>query len=720
MLLSIQGASAIKHVAREGNLDGSPTVSKSSTAWRTYACMVPFTASDGTPLLMLYGGSNSQSAQDPLTIAASGESGLHVFDENTSTWYAPKTANAPAKGPVLPGCGAADGNAWVYDPHYGETSQNSAPVSLLDSVHWSWSSPTEGGQLPVTRFGAAFAYVPSGGQFYMHGGIPLSANSNEADDPPGIANNLDILKPTDLSWSYASNGPARKYHSLCYISSIDSLVLFGGSDQNIASYNDVKVFAIKSNTWQYSLKISGDVPAERVLHSAVCTNDSMVMFGGTNKVGDTPSDSTVWVLTARNEAEFTWSKAPIANTDQYMGPTARAGHSASLRDNGMYIYGGIGPSGQDSVMYKLDMTQWKWSQTNVTGSSPGAKDSHNTKTAVLIAAIVSSVLGIITVGISATVIYRFVRRRYGFFARHEGEDDHGHGGIGSDSEDEDEHDAMVPAYAAGDYERRDTGDSLYLNHGSGTYAPRNGAVEKPGAAMLREYKPDAGDLIAVDDNTLTKQTSTGLHSPADRTEPLNGESDMATPASIGTEQGLLPAVLAAGSMPSSPSSRMLDTMRAHARSLSTRLAPSRFSAAFGDSTPIGTDTLPPTAATVGRARRAGTSASTAHPRRRSAYANQKRAVNIFGHDQVRMENEYRHAEAINDILLSEQPIPAWLREAVAQARQANSEADNGRQDHMSEGSPAEQRGGRSASDANMSTSNSPTRTAFKVVNNTGM
>ncbi|KAJ2844117.1 hypothetical protein GGI22_006986, partial [Coemansia erecta] len=463
--LSTLGASATKLVPREGNPGGSSSVSTASSAWRTYACMVPFTASDGTPLLMLYGGSSSQAAQDPIDVAADGESGLHVFDASTSTWYAPGTANASSKGPVLPGCGAANGSAWVYDPHYGVASDNSSPINLLDSVHWSWSSPTEGGQLPVTRFGAAFAYVPLTGQFYMHGGVPVSTDTNKADDPPGIANNLDVLQPTDLSWSYASNGPARKYHSLCYISSIESLVLFGGSDQNIASYNDVKVYSVKSNIWQYSIAVGGDVPAERVLHSAVCTNNSMIVFGGTKKVGDSPSDSTVWVLSANNETDLAWSKAPIAAADQYMGPTARAGHSAALRDNAMYIYGGIGPSGKDSVMYKLDMGQWKWSQTNVTGSSPDAASSRNTKTAVLIAAIVCSVLGILSVGIAATVIYRFVRRRYGFFVRREDNgnyNDDGH----SDSEDDERH-TMVCANPAAGYGRRHTGDSLYLNHDSG-------------------------------------------------------------------------------------------------------------------------------------------------------------------------------------------------------------------------------------------------------------
>ncbi|KAJ2366855.1 hypothetical protein H4S02_010390, partial [Coemansia sp. RSA 2611] len=85
---------------------------------------------------------------------------------------------------------------------------------------------------------------------------------------------------------------------MCFMSSIDSLVLFGGSDQNIASYNDVKTFSVKSNGWQYLVKVEGTAPAERILHSAVCTADSMYVFGGTHSVSDDPSDSAVWVLKA--------------------------------------------------------------------------------------------------------------------------------------------------------------------------------------------------------------------------------------------------------------------------------------------------------------------------------------------------------------------------------------------------------------------------------------
>ncbi|KAJ2664755.1 hypothetical protein IWW48_000703 [Coemansia sp. RSA 1200] len=744
----------LSKVARSGNLDASSSVSETADAWRAYACMVPFTASDGTSLLMLYGGSSSQDMlvpQDPLKLASKGNANLHVFDEASSKWYAPSTANTPANGPVLPGCGAADGDAWVYDPHYGVSGSDSTPVTLLDTVHWSWSSPTESGLLPVTRFGAAFAYVSSKAQFYMHGGIPLTTKTNEPDYPPGIANNLDILNPTDLSWSYASNGPARKYHSICYVSSIDALVLFGGSDQNIDSYNDLKVFSLKSNTWLYSLKINGDSPAERLLHSAVCTDNSMLVFGGTRKVGDTPSDSSVWILKPTDETEFTWSKAPISTTDRLMGPAARAGHSAALRNNSMYIYGGIGPSGQDSVMYKLDMDEWKWSQTNVTGSSPDVAEDRHTLTAVLIAALVSSVLGIITIGISATVIYRFVRRRYGIFARADNDDNDN-----DDVDDDDDVDGSgggghryvhdiygsgkeavlfdsttgSPMGLAANGRSRSIGDPLYFNQDSDEHTSGVGSGEKPSdIAGVREFQSTADDIvITVNERTLSKRPSTEpSHSPQDFAAISNTASEATTPASIGTGRALLPAALFNNGH-SSPTGRVLSTMRAHARSLSTRLASSRLSTAFSDDTSVATSTTPtPASATnISRTRRAETSASAAHhrhPRRRSANANQRvSAVNIYGHDQVRLENEFRHAEAINEILLSNQPIPAWLREAVAQSQQTQSKVDdnNHRHEHRDDvaaNTATKHRVGRTVSDVDASAPTSQLRTGFKVVNN---
>ncbi|KAJ2875819.1 hypothetical protein GGH93_001277 [Coemansia aciculifera] len=656
-----QGARLL--TVREGNLEGAQTVSNPSSVWRAYACMPLLTASDNTPLLMLYGGTTKTSAKDPLSVAANGVTSLQVFDLNNNKWYAPTTANAPKAGPVLPACGAASGNIWVYSSQYGTPGKASTAVSLLDSVHWSWSSPTEQGQLPVTRFGAASAFADSTQSFYIHGGIPLNDDTNTVGSTPGIANNMDILQPSGLTWAYASNGPARKYHTLCYMSSIDSLVLFGGSDQNIASYNDVKTFSVKSNGWQFSVKVEGTAPAERILHSAVCTADSMYVFGGTHSVNDDPSDSVVWVLKANGPTSFTWSKAPISASAQGMGPTARSGHSAALHGNNMYIYGGVGPSGQDGTMYKLDLDKWQWSQTNVGGSGVETQKEHKTKTAVLVAAIVCSVLGIFTIGIAATVIYRCARRRNARFfdiaRRHstqlsDASSDEGEAGNvdGLPVGELKRSNSVLYHDRAADLYRRDSAANTEIlptswpptqSHSSIAFAPL------PPIAPLDRIPGQSG-------------SSSSVRTPAEES------STATTPATIAAE--LLPTATK-GAVSNNPGG-MLRTMRAHARSLSTRIGSSRLSMAFSDTASHSTGAAVKSSASV-RPKRAVTSSSptTAHynlQSPRATAANRPTGVNMYGSDQARLEGEYRHAEAINQILLSGQPIPAWLRDAVNQAQ----------------------------------------------------
>ncbi|KAJ2230241.1 hypothetical protein H4R99_006465 [Coemansia sp. RSA 1722] len=704
-------------VPREGNLNETQTVSDPTSAWRAFACMVPFTASDNTPLLMLYGGTSDVDAKDPLSVASKGMSELQVFDTNNNKWYAPNTADAPKTGPILPGCGAASGNIWVYDPQYGTPKKASTAVSLLDSVHWSWSAPTEQGQLPVTRFGAAFAYVPGTKAFYMHGGIPLSDNTNTADNPPGIANNVDILSPSTISWAYASNGPARKYHTLCYLSSIDSLVLFGGSDMDVDSYNDVKLLSAKNNIWEYAVSVGGESPAERILHSAVCSEDTMYMFGGLHSMGDDPSDSTVWMLKANSKTNLTWSRAPVVTgSGKSNGPTARAGHASVLYNESMYIYGGIGPSGQDGTMYKLDLKSWEWSLTNVTGSGIETQKEKKAKTAVLIAAIVSSVLGVITIGIAATVIYRLVRRYRRRLAGGAGR----HGGSDQSSIDGDERAAAMETMEEHkNNSRRGTSASLYRGAASacdsGAYGvggvANSGELQQSSEFATSPSLGNSGIGLGPPIIPFGKASHPGLnngqklgsseysdsHTPVEHhaSDELHCGSAVTTPASIATNSELLPSsdgsksrrksFIGSGNGNNSGGGRMLTAMREHARSLSTKIVPSRLSVAFSDNTvaadPYSSSANSPVAAS--RKYRAGTAGSSSlGPRRRSTIIDKQTANEMYGSDYQRRETEYRQAEAINQILLSGQPIPAWLRDAVNQAEIANQEHPHSQQDHI--------------------------------------
>ncbi|KAJ1815531.1 hypothetical protein LPJ75_002334 [Coemansia sp. RSA 2598] len=607
--------------------------------------MVPLVDSAEMPLMMVYGGTDDAKATDPLGVGVSGSSKLHVFDIEGNAWYAPATEGGPSVGPVLPGCGASSDNAWVYDTHYGTPGQEASAVSLLDAVHWSWSAPREKGQLPVTRFGAAFAYVPSKKLFYMHGGIPLNAESNLADDPPGIANNMDIFTPSTVSWIYASNGPARKYHSLCYIDSIRSLVLFGGSDQNIASYNDIKVFSVETNIWQYAVTVEGDVPAERVLHSAVCSEGKMYVFGGLHNINDSPSDSAVWVLTANNSTSFAWSKAPVVtDSGKSTGPTARAGHAATIYNSTMYVFGGIGPSGQDSAMYKLDLEKWTWSVAQVSESqSGGDKGGSNTK--VLIAAVVSSVLGVICIGIAAFVFYRWNRRR--------GPPPEQFNNSGSATNTADE--PVFPQEGMPDKEADSPGHANELSSNvsglnteeaslaaAGSMAGLAVANNKGAKDYSQEYE-QAGYIFmgstgstAVQHRGRSADIVANNYLPPPHSNPSLGSSIMELSPSLGSV-----AAANAASVNNGSNSNVDSNRNSHANSFAN--------IANIDMGPGYTGQNPPSPhANIISQPQSNSSSSTP-------------------------EETFAHADVINSILASGQPIPAWLREA---ARRASEEDDS--------------------------------------------
>ncbi|KAJ1953147.1 hypothetical protein EC988_003156 [Linderina pennispora] len=629
---------------REGILDSAHTLIE---PWRTFACLVPFTDKQGTPLLMSYGGTNSTD-RDPLDSAAKGLTNLQIFDLSSSKWQEPKTDNTPSIGPVLPGCGSSPDNIWVYNAQYGVVGKEATSVSLLDSVHASWSAPTMHGQLPVTRFGAAFATV--GSKFYMHGGVPLN-DKNEADSPPTIANNLDILTPSSMSWTYASNGPARKYHTLCYLSKPNVVVLFGGADQNINSYNDVKVFSV-SGGWDYlpDIDTSQGEPSERVLHSAVCSDDTMYVFGGLPSVKDAPTDRKVWMLKAEG-GSFVWSQAPISDADYKNGPAPRGGHAAAIYDNKMYVFGGIVPSGQDNDMYQLDLKSWQWTVTSATDNSADSGSSGVSSKVVIIAATISSVLGLVAIIIASVVFYRWNRRKgnMGFFS--------GRKRRGSNADSDSAHSAEIKGETAASYYQR---DSAYQDVGTPADLSPDTIIRQPIGADYSDAYADPDKFrrdVAAHNYMPTPHANPSVESSVASFLPpiMTSESPRMLPNNM-AELGEPSPIVTGTPMTTSESVATDSGLLARSKSLTSKPAESM--------SPVLSPTM--TAADFGRS-----SLGAESMRRLSSIIDQQTAFNMYGPEHRRFEDEYRHAEAINQILLSGKPIPAWLRDAIKEAEKSD-------------------------------------------------
>lgn len=93
------------------------------------------------------------------------------------------------------------------------------------------------------------------------------------------------------------------------------------------------IFDPTANKWDI-IKPRGEIPQARDEHSACILNENMIVFGGfiegekTNTIG------------LYNFKDNRWTEFNYDDMELEYVPEARAGHSAVIHENKMYIYGG--------------------------------------------------------------------------------------------------------------------------------------------------------------------------------------------------------------------------------------------------------------------------------------------------------------------------------------------------------------------------------------------
>ncbi|ORZ27941.1 hypothetical protein BCR41DRAFT_124849 [Lobosporangium transversale] len=151
------------------------------------------------------------------------------------------------------------------------------------------------------------------------------------------------------------------HHTMCRLTGLNTMIVFGGSDQSTVAFNTVHTFNLDVEVWVLSKPvyagIGGTIPSIRKGHSAVCFNNTMIVYGGGP---DGPVDDDVWVLDA-SKSEWTWNRM---TTNKQMGPGPRTGHSALLNGTNMLVWGGYGTAlPNDTNIYILDTETWQWSSS---------------------------------------------------------------------------------------------------------------------------------------------------------------------------------------------------------------------------------------------------------------------------------------------------------------------------------------------------------------------
>ncbi|KAL3872612.1 hypothetical protein ACJMK2_035827 [Sinanodonta woodiana] len=117
----------------------------------------------------------------------------------------------------------------------------------------------------------------------------------------------------------------------------------------------------------------------RVNHAAVTVGETIYSFGGycTGEDYETTRPMDVHVL---DTVSFRWTLLPMPRSDPEKScvPYQRYGHSAVSHQDCAYIWGGRNDKdGACNILYQFDTGSQSWSQPDVIGKIPGARDGHS-------------------------------------------------------------------------------------------------------------------------------------------------------------------------------------------------------------------------------------------------------------------------------------------------------------------------------------------------------
>lgn len=117
--------------------------------------------------------------------------------------------------------------------------------------------------------------------------------------------------------------------------------------------------------------IDGDRPSARGGHTATMAENQIVIFGGScyTSGGQFAYYNDTHVLDTENRL---WHKVQCSGE----APTPRYGHSVELVGSRMFVFGGRGDAGALRDTSFLDLVEWTWVPVSVTSASPSPRFFH--------------------------------------------------------------------------------------------------------------------------------------------------------------------------------------------------------------------------------------------------------------------------------------------------------------------------------------------------------
>jgi N-acetylneuraminic acid mutarotase len=242
------------------------------------------------------------------------------------------------------------------------------------SSSWTWSRVDPGGLVPAPREGHAAVEV--GNKIFFFGGCVQGIR---------CFSDVHIFDTDSLSWSqepFTGDAPEpRGGHSATLVGT--DVFVFGGANSE-TTFGDVYKLDLVQRHWTRAVP-SGcpAVPSRRTNHAAIAdAHGRIYIMGGTDAESHFLND--MWILNVYADAKdwpdgntfpIVWEKPSVTGHV----PEARSGHSFTLVDRKVILFGGYTAAGNvanDVHLYNLDSQEWV--PATVAGSVvPAPRQAHS-------------------------------------------------------------------------------------------------------------------------------------------------------------------------------------------------------------------------------------------------------------------------------------------------------------------------------------------------------
>lgn len=187
-----------------------------------------------------------------------------------------------------------------------------------------------------------------------------------------------------LKWKRVTNpsGPApRPRHGHRAVSIKDLMIVFGGGNEGIV--DELHVYNTTTNQW-FVPPVKGDIPPGCAAYGFVCDGTRLLVFGGMVEYGKYSNE-----LYELQASKWEWKRLKPRPPKNQSPPCPRLGHSFTLINNKVYLFGGLANDSDDpknniprylNDLYTLELRPYSsimtWDVPHYCGQPPPPRESH--------------------------------------------------------------------------------------------------------------------------------------------------------------------------------------------------------------------------------------------------------------------------------------------------------------------------------------------------------